>query len=378
MKILYFIPMEIKNFDGISKKVLYQVVALRKLGIEVEICCEDIKKNKIFRKIFNSNITLEKSVSNIITKQLLYYKYEQTLKYVLENNFDVIYIRYVYMANPCFIKFLKKIKEKNIKIIVEIPTYPYDKELIHKDMIRQIKYFIERKYREKMCNYVDKIITFSNDDEIFGIKTVRISNGIDPNEILIINKNIKKSINEINFIGVAGIAFWHGFDRFILSMAEYYKNVPKEIVKFHIVGDGDKETVNALKNLIKENKLEDYVVFYGYKSGKELDEIYNKSDIGIGSLGAYRKKIYKSSALKSREYCGKGIPFVLGELDDSFLECKFIYNVPNDNSLFSIKEIIEWYKNLNMTSEEIRKYAENNLSWDIQMKKVIEGIKELM
>ena len=82
--------------------------------------------------------------------------------------------------------------------------------------------------------------------------------------------------------------------------------------------------------------------------------------------------------MKSREYCGKGIPFVLGELDDSFLECKFVYNVLNDNSLFSIKEIIEWYKNLNMTSEEIRKYAENNLSWDIQMKKVIEGIKELM
>lgn len=378
MKLLYFVPMEIKEFDGISKKVLYQVAALRRLEIEVEICCEEIKYNKIFRKIFNKDVILEKSVSNKVTKQLLYYKYEKTLKYIFENNFDVIYIRYVYFANPCFIKFLKKIKEKNIKVIVEIPTYPYDKELVHKDMIRQIKYFIERKYREKMRNYVDKIITFSNDDEIFGIKTVKISNGIDPNEISIINKKIKRSINEINFIGVAGIAFWHGFDRFILSIVEYYKNNPKEIVKFHIVGDGNKETVNALKNLVKENQLEDYVIFYGYKAGKKLDEIYNKSNIGVGSLGAYRKKIYKSSALKSREYCGKGIPFVLGELDDSFLECKFVYNVLNDNSLFSIKEIIEWYKNLNMTSEEIRKYAENNLSWDIQMKKVIEGIKELM
>ncbi|MDH6458372.1 hypothetical protein M2102_002014 [Fusobacterium sp. PH5-7] len=65
--------------------------------------------------------------------------------------------------------------------------------------------------------------------------------------------------------------------------------------------------------------------------------------------------------MKSREYCGKGIPFVLGETDESFLEYKFIYNVSNDNSLFSIKEIIEWYKNLNETSEKIRKYVENNL-----------------
>lgn len=94
--------------------------------------------------------------------------------------------------------------------------------------------------------------------------------------------------------------FWYSFDRFILFMVEYYKNNPKEVVKFHIVEDGNKETVNALKNLVKENKLEDYIVFYGYKSDKELDEIYNKSDIGVGSLGAYRKKLYKSSALNEK------------------------------------------------------------------------------
>lgn len=379
MKLLYFVPMEIKEFDGISKKVLYQVAALRRLEIEVEICCEEIKYNKIFRKIFNKDVILEKSVSTKVTKQLLYYKYEKTLKYIFENNFDVIYIRYVYFANPCFIKFLKKIKEKNIKVIVEIPTYPYDKELVHKDMIRQIKYFIERKYREKMRNYVDKIITFSNDDEIFGIKTVKISNGIDPNEISIINKKIKRSINEINFIGVAGIAFWHGFDRFILSMAEYYKNNPKEVVKFHIVGDGNKETVNVLKNLVKENQLEDYVIFYGYKSGKELDKIYNKMEVAVGSLGFSRIGLERGAPLKTREYIAKGLPIIIGYEDISLnSSIKFIDKVPNDESLFSIEKIIKWYKNLNMAPEEIRKYAENNLSWDIQMKKVVESIKELM
>ena len=377
MKLLYFVPMEIKEFDGISKKILYQVAALKKLGVEVEICCEKIEYNKIFRKIFNTNITLEKSVGNIMAKRLLYYKYEKTLKYIFENNFEIVYIRYVYMANPYFIKFLKKIKEKNIKVILEVPTYPYDKELVHKDMIRQIKYFIERKYRDKMCNYVDKIITYSNDNEIFGVKTIKISNGIDPNEISIVNKNVKESINEINFIGVAGIAFWHGFDRFILSMVEYYKNNPKEIIKFHIVGDGDKKTVNNLKKLVKENKLEDYVTFYGYRYGKELDKIYDRSNIGIGCLGNFRKGIYKSGALKNKEYCAKGLPIIVAGPDYDFNNCEFICQVSQDESLINIEEVIEWYKNLNMTSEEIRKYAENNLSWDIQMKKVIEGIKEL-
>lgn len=375
MKLLYFVPMEIKEFDGISKKILYQVAALKKLGVEVEICCEKIEYNKIFRKIFNTNITLEKSVGNIMTKQLLYYKYEKTLKYIFENNFEIVYIRYVYMANPCFIKFLKKIKEKNIKVILEVPTYPYDKELVHKDIIRQIKYFIERKYRDKMCNYVDKIITFSDDDEIFGIKTIKISNGIDPNEIPIIDKNVKKSINEINFIEVAGIAFWHGFDRFILSMVEYYKNNPKEIIKFHIVGDGDKEVVNNLKKLVKENKLEDYVTFYGYKSGKKLDDIYNDSDIAIGSLGFFRTGDIMGSTLKVREYCARGIPFIIGYKDISLnKELKFYYEVSNDETLLDLNKILEWYENLNVKSEEIRKFAIENLSWDKQIKIILENI----
>lgn len=354
---------------------MYQVAALKKLGVEVEICCEKIEYNKIFRKIFNTNITLEKSVGNIMTKQLLYYKYEKTLKYIFENNFEIVYIRYVYMANPCFIKFLKKIKEKNIKVILEVPTYPYDKELVHKDIIRQIKYFIERKYRDKMCNYVDKIITFSDDDEIFGIKTIKISNGIDPNEIPIIDKNVKKSINEINFIGVAGIAFWHGFDRFILSMVEYYKNNPKEIIKFHIVGDGDKEVVNNLKKLVKENKLEDYVTFYGYKSGKKLDDIYNDSDIAIGSLGFFRTGDIMGSTLKVREYCARGIPFIIGYKDISLnKELKFYYEVSNDETLLDLNKILEWYENLNVKSEEIRKFAIENLSWDKQIKIILENI----
>lgn len=357
---------------GVYKKINYQIKSFNKLGVNIKKCKIIEGKFYINDTFINNYHTGTSFKEKLLRKIDLYFCLKKLQRTKLYKGIDFIYIRYFY-SSPWFISYLKFLKKINLKVILEIPTYPYDGEVKDNFFTRW-----DKEYREELNKYVDKVVTYSNDKEIWRITCLNISNGIDSSEISIINKNIKKSINEINFIGVARIAFWHGFDRFILSMVEYYKNNPKEIVKFHIVGDGDREAVNNLKNLVKESKLEDYVTFYGYKSGKELDEIYNKSDIGIGSLSAYRKKIYKSSALKSREYCGKGIPFVLGELDDSFLECKFIYNVPNDNSLFSIKEIIEWYKNLNMTSEEIRKYAENNLSWDIQMKKVIEGIKELM
>ena len=257
------------------------------------------------------------------------------------------------------------------KIILELPTYPYDLEIKKDNIFTKL----DKKYRLNLYKYVDRIVTYSDDEEIFGIKTIKISNGIDIEKISIASK-LKFNNNEINFISVAQIAFWHGIDRFILSMAEYYKNNPKEIIKFHIVGDGDKKIINNLKEIVRVNKLEEYVIFYGYKSGQKLDEIYSKSDIGVGGLAAFKQGLISGSALKNREYCAKGLPFIISYIDKGFNNQKFVYQVSNDESLFDLNKIIDWYKNLKMTSQSIRKYAEDNLTWDKQMKKVIDYILE--
>ncbi|MCI6032776.1 glycosyltransferase [Fusobacterium varium] len=373
---LFFINETLSESSGISKKILSQVKALKQNGVEIQFSYLVKDKKYTLRKI--ENTVIAKFQNNIFGKLKMYVSYKNLLNYIMSNDIDFIYIRYTHFSNYFFNRFLKKLKKSNLIIFLEIPTYPYDMEYKNITGCRKIKFLIEKYYRNRMGKNINRIITFSNDDKIFGIKTIKMSNGIDINEISIVNKNVKESINEINFIGVAGIAFWHGFDRFILSMVEYYKNNPKEIVKFHIVGDGDKETVNNLKNLVKENKLEKYVIFYGYKSGKELDEIYNESDIGIGCLGNFRKGLYEGGALKNKEYCAKGLPVVVAGPDYDFNNCEFIYQVSQDESLINIEKIIEWYKNLNMAPEEIRKYAEDNLSWNIQMKKVVESIKELI
>lgn len=281
----------------------------------------------------------------------------------------MIYIRYVYLANPFFNNFLKKVKEKNRKIILEIPTYPYDGELKNKGILRNIKYGIEKISRNKMTKYIDKIVTYSEDKIIFQKETINLSNGIDVNKISLINKEEKK---EISFLMVAGLAFWHGVDRFLYSLLQYKKNNGKEKIKFHLVGEGSE--TSKLKKIVEENReLQDVVIFHGFKSGEELDEIYNSSDIALGSLGNHRKGLLDGGGLKNREYCAKGIPFIKAGYD-RFEKCEFIYDVPNDESLLNIENIIEWYKNLKVTPEEIRKYAEDNLTWDKQMKKVIDNI----
>jgi len=107
------------------------------------------------------------------------------------------------------------------------------------------------------------------------------------------------------------------------------------------------EVLSALRQLTSNFGLNRYVVFHGTKTGEELDKIFDESDIALGSLGNHRKGLNSNSA----------------------------------ESLVNINKIVEWYEELTHNhpdySTEMRKYAEEHLSWDAKMKPVIEKIKEI-
>jgi len=105
---------------------------------------------------------------------VIYYK--KLFEFIDEKGVKLIYVRYPF-SEPFFIRFLRECKERGLKVLLEIPTYPYDEEL------STFKLFIDRAFRKRLHKYIDKVITFSNHREIFGIPTIRISNGIDIEEV---------------------------------------------------------------------------------------------------------------------------------------------------------------------------------------------------
>ena len=97
--------------------------------------------------------------------------------------------RYFY-SSPWFISYLKFLKKINLKVILEIPTYPYDGEVKDNFFTKW-----DKKYRKELHKYVDKGVTYSNDKKIWGITCINISNGIDLDEIKLRNKKeIKNKI----------------------------------------------------------------------------------------------------------------------------------------------------------------------------------------
>jgi glycosyltransferase involved in cell wall biosynthesis len=202
-----------------------------------------------------------------------------------------------------------------------------------------------------------------------------ISNGVDVYKIKPKEKN--EIPHYINLIGVANIAFWHGYDRLIKGLKNYYdtKNKINTIVYFNVVGDSAE--LSNLKQLVSDYNLNDYIIFHGRKTGQELNDLFDKCNIGIGSLGNHRKALTKDSALKNREYCARGIPFLIASRDDGFGEdFKYILRIRPDESPVDVNKVIEFYNLINKDNyvEEMRDFAEKYLDWQIVMKPVIDVI----
>jgi dTDP-4-dehydrorhamnose 3,5-epimerase len=216
----------------------------------------------------------------------------------------------------------------------EILTYPYDAEYKNAKTIVKIAKQIEVFYRQSFKKYVDKMVTFSKAEEIFGVKTIKINNGIVMDSIPL--KTSTNNKNEINLIAVASMQFWHGYDRLIDGLKNYYSKKQSIKVFLQFVGDSNNTESLKYKHLIDLYKLNPYITFHGFKNGSNLDELFNLSDLAIGCLGVHRKNIKYIKSLKNSEYCARGIPFVYSEIDDSFQNKSFV----QDNLSFSRRGVL--------------------------------------
>lgn len=367
---LNFVP----EFEkGVKKKIGYQKKALEKLGekiVSIEIknsnyCVNDLKilphfNGKNFLSIFLRKI-------NNIT---IFYMLKKRMYYSKETK---IYIRYL-RVTPIFIGYLKYLKSLGLTIILEIPTYPYDNE-----SQKNILSLIDKIYRKKLKNFVDWIVTYSEDKTIFEIPCINIYNGIDLEEVKLIEREEKvdRKLKKIIFTSVSNCSFWHGIDRFLFSLEEYYEKNGDIDILFNIVGEGNEK--NKLEEIVEKSKhLKEKIIFHGFLEGEKLDKIYEDTNIAVGCLGNHRKKVYTIQALKNKEYAAKGLPMIFSEDDPSFRNVPFIYRASHDDIKINIEEVLKWYKELKITKYNIRDSVEK-FSWNKQMKeviKIIEGEKE--
>lgn len=370
MKALFLIFHGFQAANGISKKIRYQVHALEANGMDTHLCYLSDEQG-IKRRMLDQEVLADYGAG---LKGKLYKRFEfnSIARYAIENNINLVYIRSDHNANPFTIRLVRKMKQAGIHIVMEIPTFPYDQEYTSSFMKLQLT--VDKCFRRRFAKHLDKIITFSNYTTIFGIPTLQLSNGIDFNEIPVKQKR-NDTTQQIHLIGVAEIHYWHGYDRLLQGLADYYATQPQYKVYFHIVGE-----FTALREreecipIIRNNHLESYVILHGQLHGEVLDALFEQCDLGIGSLGRHRSGITNIKTLKNREYAARGIPFIYSEIDEDFESMPYIMKISADESPVNIQQVINFYQKIKLSSTQIRESIKH-LSWEEQMNKVIKSIK---
>lgn len=368
MKALFLLFHGFDEANGISKKIRYQVKALKECGLDIHICYYDISPDGNRRWMVDDKVVadLGYGMSAKLRKRC---SYTAIADYVARENIGFVYIRSYHNANPFTIRMVNRMRSHGAKVVMEIPTYPYDQEYTTRSM--KLELFVDRSFRHRLATALDGIITFSNEKQIFGRPTIRISNGIDFDAIPM-KKQINDTACQLHLLGVAEVHYWHGFDRLVRGLAEYYRKDPEYKVYFHIVGPlvGERERQEILP-VIRENGLEPYVLIHGPLHGAALDECFEQADFAIGSLGRHRSGITFIKTLKNREYAARGLAFVYSETDEDFDNMPYVWKALPDESPIDIAELIDFQRSLKMTPLEIRASV-SPLSWKTQMQKVMD------
>ena len=364
---LYLAFHDVKPSAGVSQKILNQVESFKSNGTEMFLLSYREKNGirtafideKEIKPLFNGLRCVIREIT----------MYPKIISFIKENSINFLFIRYTQRIDFFYLKFLKECKKMGITILLEIPTFPYDGEFSSQSILYKTQIYIERFFRTFLKNYVDYIVTTSEFENILGIKTIRISNAVNPDLIPVKNEN-RSTADDITFISVATISFWHGLDRLIKGIYDYLKNKPHKVIKLLIVGGGDPNEINKLKRMICEYNLGEHIQYLGPKYGKDLDVLYEKADIAVGCLGCHRKNIEEVKSLKNVEYAMRGLPFFYSERNTDFDGRPYVFKVPADDSDIKVSEVLNFYKSKKWDSSAIRQSV-SDLTWDNQINKIV-------
>jgi len=367
--LVYRVNEDDKSTQGIHQKMVDQAEAWKFLGHEVSTYYT--KNDGLYRndrKI--KNLNLQKSIS---TKFWYFYLFFYSLKASLTSqDYDVIIFRYAPLSTGLN-SLASKIKTINpeVRLIIDMPTYPYIKEY---SFLKRLVLGVLENEHKKHKKHFDYILHLGKEETIFDIPTIAIRNGVNV-QAYSPKKNYDLPYQKIRLIFVGALHKWQNLRSFLLSINEYFSEKPEIDLSIKIIGDGPE--LATLKSLVLQKALLIPKVFFiPSLYGHELDEYINESDLGVGYLGGNNRGVTTLSPLKHRHFAARGLPFIYRCVDEEFDNTSFAFKMRTDLlSKASIYQMVEWYlgfsKNYSDESASIRDFAEHELSWEKQCEKII-------
>lgn len=362
--------MPLRN-TGVEQKVAGQIKALCQGGLS----CRQIKYEGRVKPSVIRKVAMRLPFRGPMCDWLSDYRPEF-------DGYDFYYIRRPNFLSLRHLLAIRRMRRRNPDAVVlyELWTYPIKKELTRRWQDYPL-WWKEAFYMPLMKRYIDRFVVVGDFTKISGVPAIPMRNGIDMSLIAPCEGRIPDD-GTIHIAAVAKLSVWHGYDRFIRGLHEYYRTGGKRKIVVHIVGDG--YCRQALEEMRLRLGLEENVVMHGYETGSELDAVYERCRLGLISLATQDKDIYVHSTLKSREYLAKGLPTIATGITDVFVGTAYKYNLelPMDEEITDIRRVVDFHNEIygsrprTQVIAEIRAFAERNIAVEITMEPIISYITE--
>lgn len=382
MRLIYICRCCSTQDSGINKKISAQIEYLTIQGLNsiAYSICADQNHSIINEKIKPVQIPGIEHPNGIYGKIQREYRVNRAIRNIISDltEQDIIYMRIPYPSLQ-----LSRILQqpRACRIVIEYQTIePLEYRLKGKYWYLIIDFLFGnaiRRYTDAIVGVTDEITRYQMTRVgNAGKPHITIGNGFDVNSSPCQQPPLYTS-KELHLLFVANVSRWHGVDRLIKGLAAY--RGPMNIT-LHIAGDGAE--LQNLKRIVSELKLSKQVIFHGFTTGKDLDDLFNTCHIAVGSLGIHRIGLTESSILKVREYCARGIPWIIACKDPDFPEdFPYIYRIPADESPVSIEEVIKFAERMYADPDhpqKMRAYALDHLDWSVKMKKLKTFLESLV
>jgi len=374
MKVMYAVNFFGKEVAGVQKKILSQVMHLNNLGVSSEIYSltgpEDNSPPVPFvHKMVIPGLECH-APKNFFAKIRRNAIRDQSISTLIERLAadEILYTR-VLSRSGITSKLLKK--PRNGKIVIEYQSIEPNENRLEGDYVSLLYDFL---YGDDIRKYTDGIVGVTDEITRYQLRRsgdpdkphITIGNGFTVDSV-----NIRKPSaftgDELHLLCVANVSRWHGLDRLIRGLGAYHGTVR---VTLHIAGDGSE--LIPLKKLTDELGIPKKVIFHGFTTGNALDDLFNTCHVAIGSLGLHRIGLSEASILKAREYCARGMPYIIACRDPDFPDdFSCILRLPADESPVSVESIIDFTRQVYQDTDhpqKMRAYAAGHLDWSVKMK----------
>lgn len=379
MKILYLSILPILNDNiGVVKKIKGQAESMKDDAeiIDVFVLYKD-ESNSLDKTDFPDYFTFKKyPYSGLKRVSQLFNLWKMISKISESKKYDVIYFR-----NPgssfFFSKYLEKFKNK---VVIEHNSIELNEIGLRSDRpkfdVWKEVFFAKKGYKYALGN-VGKATEFSIHQEAkvgYKLNLKTITNGVAVNEVAKRDSQLLKAKSGINLIFVGNIAAWHGLERLLLGIKNCHGSFDYSLF---LVGR-EQVFLEMLQQLELTELLNTKIFLTGFKTGKELDNLFDNADYAIGSLGLHRIDILNGVPLKHREYLSRGLPFIYSgkdeDIDDSL--SNYLFNINANESPVDFPRLYDFIQNLKKSNENVSQilsdYAAEKIDIAIKSKELID------